>query len=184
VSVGGKVCGGEHRHAKCPMLPAAKAEKAAKAAVSGRPAAIFTLPGHDPGQAPTAMRVAAAPPSRRCPGGRSRPLGRVCAPVAPAVSAAWVRFPACTPPLVYSPGASWAASRSAQPPSPPHTGAAQQSAIYLWARCSAAAAEARSSKTNRHARRSFYNPDYARPGRKRPAASAFYKPPRERNTLD
>jgi hypothetical protein len=89
VSVGGKVCGGEHRHAKCPMVPAAKAEKAAKAAVSGRAAAIFTLPGQDPGQAPTAMRIAAAPPYRRCPYDRSRPLGRVCAPVAPAVSATW-----------------------------------------------------------------------------------------------
>jgi hypothetical protein len=37
VTVGGKKCNGKHRHAKCPMLPAAKAEKAAKAAVSGRP---------------------------------------------------------------------------------------------------------------------------------------------------
>jgi hypothetical protein len=55
VSVGGKACGGKHRHAKCPMLPAAKAEKAAKAAVSGKSAAIFTPPGQDPGQAPAVM---------------------------------------------------------------------------------------------------------------------------------
>jgi hypothetical protein len=89
VSVGGKVCGGEHRHAKCPMLPAAKAEKAAKAAVSGKAAAIFTLPGQDPGQAPAVMRVAAAPPYRRYPDERSRPPGGVYAPVAPAVSATW-----------------------------------------------------------------------------------------------
>jgi hypothetical protein len=62
VTVGGRVCGGKHHHAKCPMLPAAKAEKAAKAAVTGKSAAIFTLPGQDPGQAPTVMRIAAAPP--------------------------------------------------------------------------------------------------------------------------
>ena len=87
--VGGNVCGGKHRHAKCPMLPAAKAEKAAKAAVSGKAAAIFTLPGQDPGQAPTALRVAAATPYRRYPDARSCPPCGVYAPVAPAVSAAW-----------------------------------------------------------------------------------------------
>jgi hypothetical protein len=69
------------------MLPAAKAEKAAKAAVSGKSAAIFTLPGQDPGQAPAVMRVAAAPPCfRRSDHGRA---AVVYAPVVPAESAAW-----------------------------------------------------------------------------------------------
>jgi hypothetical protein len=50
VSVGGKTCGGKHRHAKCPVLPAAKAERADQAAASGNPAALlFALPGQDPG---------------------------------------------------------------------------------------------------------------------------------------
>jgi hypothetical protein len=89
VTAGGKVCGGEHRHAKCPMLPAAKAEKAAKAAVSGKSAAIFTLPGQDPGQAPAVMRVAAAPPYRRSPDASYCPPCGVYAPVVPAESAAW-----------------------------------------------------------------------------------------------
>jgi hypothetical protein len=70
VTAGGKVCGGKHRHAKCPVLSAAKAEKAAKAAVTGKSAAIFTLPGQDPGQALAVMRIAAAPPCKTIEGMR------------------------------------------------------------------------------------------------------------------
>jgi hypothetical protein len=65
VSVGGKTCGGKHRHAKCPMLPAAKAERAAQAAVSCNPAAVFALPGQDPGQGLAVIRVP-ADPNWRC----------------------------------------------------------------------------------------------------------------------
>jgi hypothetical protein len=67
------------------LLPAGKAEKAAKTAVSGKAAAIFTLPGKDPGQAPAAMRIAAAL-HWRC---ATRLPATVKASVASAESTAW-----------------------------------------------------------------------------------------------